>query len=132
VRDCFVHISLSVKLGVIVNRVLDAANDCYATWKIFQMLEALRRLTPGLEIPPRIDYRLELIRKRGVSKIKERKETNWVNVLRLLKVLRIHVMDTVELLSKMTMDGIPSQSGRPYIAEEILRTSVHIRKIQKH
>lgn len=37
----------------VVKRVLtiDAANDCYAGWKVFQMLEAIRLNTPGVDIP---------------------------------------------------------------------------------
>jgi hypothetical protein len=35
---------------------VDAANDCYATWKVFQALEALRRETPSIEMPDLIDY----------------------------------------------------------------------------
>ena len=37
----------------VIERVLivDAANDCYAGWKVFQMLEAIRRNMPGVEVP---------------------------------------------------------------------------------
>ena len=31
--------------------IVDAANDCYAGWKVFQMLEAIRLNTPGVEVP---------------------------------------------------------------------------------
>lgn len=35
---------------------VDAANDCYATWKVFQVLETLRQETPSIEMPDLIDY----------------------------------------------------------------------------
>ena len=31
--------------------ITDAANDCYAGWKVFQILEAIRLNTPGVEVP---------------------------------------------------------------------------------
>lgn len=31
--------------------IVDAANDCYAGWKVFQMLEAIRLNIPGVEVP---------------------------------------------------------------------------------
>ena len=34
---------------------VDAANDCYAAWKVFQMLEAFR-VVEGVEMPVLIDY----------------------------------------------------------------------------
>ena len=30
---------------------VDAANDCYSSWKVFQMLEAIRQKQDGVEIP---------------------------------------------------------------------------------
>lgn len=42
---------------------VDAANDCYAAWKVFQMLEALR-LVAGVEMPALIDYR-DSVRKKN-------------------------------------------------------------------
>ena|ERR1700737_2282488 len=38
----------------------DAANDCYASWKIFQVLYTLRQLTsdPPIGIPSLVDYRV--------------------------------------------------------------------------
>ena len=35
---------------------VDAANDCYAAWKVFQMLEAFI-IVKGVEMPALIDYR---------------------------------------------------------------------------
>jgi len=97
------------------------------------MLEALRRLTPGLEIPERIDYRLELIRKNQLTKFVDKKDVNWMQLLSLLKILRIHVIDTVELLSKMSMAEIPPPA-RPSGVKEIssVQRTIHVRKIQKY
>ena len=53
--------------------IVDAANDCYAAWKIFQKLETLRSILPGVELPPLIDYWEETVkknRKRAVIMIK--------------------------------------------------------------
>ena len=41
---------------------VDAANDCYASWKVFQMLEKFR-VDAGIEMPALIDYRDELDKK---------------------------------------------------------------------
>jgi hypothetical protein len=41
----------------------DAANDCYASWKIFQVLDTLRK-EEGSEIPSLIDYG-DVIRRRS-------------------------------------------------------------------
>lgn len=30
---------------------VDAANDCYSSWKVFQMLEAIRQQLDGVEVP---------------------------------------------------------------------------------
>ena len=42
--------------------VVDAANDCYAGWKVFQMLEKFR-MEGQLEMPQLIDYRDEVEKK---------------------------------------------------------------------
>jgi hypothetical protein len=31
--------------------MVDAANDCYSAWKVFQMLEAIRQKQEDLEVP---------------------------------------------------------------------------------
>lgn len=36
--------------------IVDAANDCYATWKVYQVLEILRQETHSIEMPEVIDY----------------------------------------------------------------------------
>jgi hypothetical protein len=49
---------------------VDAANDCYACWKIYEALSGLQNNSPGLEIPQLIDYkevwrrRIELLESR--------------------------------------------------------------------
>jgi len=47
---------------VVFNSLLisDAANDCYAAWKVFQSIEAMRFATPDAKMPDLIDYRNEL------------------------------------------------------------------------
>jgi hypothetical protein len=41
-----------------VQLIVDAANDCYASWKIFQVLDIMRHCSsdPTLEIPSPVDY----------------------------------------------------------------------------
>jgi hypothetical protein len=41
---------------------VDAANDCYAAWKVFQMLESFR-LVKGVKMPALIDYGDSLVKK---------------------------------------------------------------------
>ena len=57
--------------------IVDAANDCYATWKVFQMLEAFR-LVEGVEMPPLIDYGED------VAKMNQKKRRQLLETMRCL------------------------------------------------
>lgn len=59
-----------VKLVLIV----DAANDCYAGWKVFQMLEAIRLNTPGVEVPIE-----EMPQYKGILEGSSKKLKNYLN-----------------------------------------------------
>src|SRR5271170_1135952 len=48
---------------------VDAANDCYAAWKVFQMLEAFR-VVEGVEMPALIDYRDSVGKKNRKRRVK--------------------------------------------------------------
>jgi len=70
---------------------VDAANDCYAAWKVFQMLEAFR-VVEGCEMPALIDY--------GES-VEKKNRKRRVKLLESMRILRSEGGRCLALLNEL-------------------------------
>lgn len=68
--------------------IVDAGNDCYAGWKVFQVLEAIRRNTPGVKVPIEPYDSYIKIRKRKPIELLVRLRFAWKEGLKCVALLK--------------------------------------------